>query len=271
MSKFKDLYLKTEYEELIPKESNKDKFEYKFNSISHFVRWVELLDKNFQRGSTEKDSDGNPADFCMSENLADAYKVVMGTGFDLQETEKLESFISKIKKNSRFSDDGYELEVPEFLAGSDKYWIEAEDKKTKSRLVDDYLFIDGVYSAFRKAEVAKQTGFNILNEIYRRSVVPRKVVACFPLKRAIDRGDITIFIDVDFNDLNGLAKVLHPSTFRRLCFRVVEICPDVTWGYGTPYMGDTEKGYISIHTAYNLAGKPLEIEIDKFLGTTKAN
>lgn len=156
-------------------------------------------------------------------------------------------------------------------------WLQDKRRKTLTRIIDDTLIIDATYSAGRDAERSQRIGMAILEAIYRRRVIPRKMVVGFGAESVKTQprksGEYLTAIDVSFSDLNGVAKILHPSAFRRLWFRLIEQYPDVDSGYGRPRSGSdgkTIKGYISVDRIYSLFDdkERFEQEIDTFLGLT---
>ncbi len=248
---YKDLYNKTPYEPLIPFESNPQKLNYKFNSITHLLSYVDHLDKTFKRGASMDSSESGDEGFSLSRNLAHAYEIIRETKFSHDDTDILQSKIRNLKRSSKFADEGYEIDVGEHLAGSDKVWLENTKRRSVTRIIDDIMFIEAVYSSHREAQTAKDLGIDVLKEIYSRGVIPRKLVVIFANSQSAGGRDVFYFVDVDFRDLNGIAKCLHPSTFRRVIFRLLEIYPDLDWGYGRPFFHPNQKHYISIEKTYD--------------------
>lgn len=245
---------------------------FKFNSPQHFLSYVEEL-HNLGPTGTQNSSNDNDFAFALSRNLEDAYNVIRETTFDTKDTDVLQAKISELKKGTMYSDEGFELEIPEYLAGSDKVWLKPKHKRTPTRIIDDVLIIDAAYNASRSAETSRMLGMKILKGIYKRRVIPRKIVVVYggeSIRNGIRDGYL-VAIDVSFSDLNGIAKLLHPSMFRRIYFRMIEIYPDLSYGYGRALMGDrakTQKGYISIDNIYHYASddKIIEDHLDIFLG-----
>lgn len=266
------LYNEHPYEPLVPTASNPDQMVFKFNSPTHFLSWIEELDKRFKRGSTENSSDTERESFTQSLNLADAFNKVRETKFESDDADQLQAKIAELKKGTMFSDEGYELDIPEYLSGSDRVWIKERRKKTPTRVIDDVLLIEATYNAGRSAAVAKKMGMALLSGIYRRRVVPRKIVLAYAgLGIRNSGGQHMTTIDVSFQDLHGIAKILHPSAFRRLWFRIAEIYPDLAYGYGRPPTFSTTKGSMTFETAYDVYENGpayFDKEIDKFLGVT---
>ncbi len=265
------LYAEHPYEPLVPTSSNPDQMVFKFNSPTHFISWVESLDNSFKRGSEQRSSETESSGFTQSLNLADAFEKVRSTKFESDDTDQLQARIAEIKKGTMFSDEGYEIDVPEFLSGSDRTWIKPRHKKTPTRVIDDVLLIEATYNGSRDAEVAKKMGMALLSGIYRRRVVPRKIVLAYAgLNVRSTGGQHLTTIDVSFQDLHGIAKILHPSAFRRLWFRIAEIYPNLSYGYGRPPSFSTTKGSMTFETLYSIyqSGTPdgFEKEIDRFLG-----
>lgn len=264
---YKDLYNKTPYEPLIPNSSNDKQFNFKFNSITHLISWVQHLDATFKRGSSMDSSESGDFNFTLSNNLKNAYEVIRETKFDTEDTDILQSKIRNLKRSSKFADEGYEIDVAEHVAGSDKIWLENTKRRSVTRIIDDVVFIESVYSAMRDAQTAKNLGIDLLKEIYSRGIIPRKLVIVFANDNSVDGKPVFMFVDVDFRDLNGIAKCLHPSTFRRLIFRVLEIFPNLQWGYGHPFFSPNEKHFFSIQKTYDeYVGNESEVvrrEVDK--------
>lgn len=244
---------------------------FKFNSPRHFLSWVEGLHALGRSGSSTKaESESGDTNFSLSTSLEDGFSVIRQTKFDPHQTDLLQAKIAELKRRTMFSDEGHELEVPEYLAGSDKVWLKENTKRIPTRIIDTTLIINASYNANCRAEVTRKIGMAILTAIYRRNVIPRKLVVGFATNNARSGSKEPCFvaIDVSFNDLNGIAQILHPSSFRRMLFRIMEIYPDITYGYGAALAGATEKGYISIANIYGRWSdeKYFEEEIDKFLG-----
>jgi len=267
-----ELYQKAPYEPLVPSKSNPKQDVFKFNSPQHFISWVKHLDENFKRGSSYDSSETGDYNFCLSRNLEDAYEVIRETRFSPSDNIILDRRISEIKKRSYFSDDGYEIAVPEYIAMSDRVWLTTENRETPTRIINDTLFIDAGYNSSKDAEICKKIGVKILEYVYRRRVIPRKMTIFFAPEglRNETKKESLLTVDVSFTDLNGIAKMLHPSAFRRLWFRVAEQYSDLSYGYGrTPNNQTTSKHTITISTLYELNDEEFENEIDKFLGLTK--
>lgn len=274
--KLLDLYKTHPYEPLIPTVVDTKQMVYKFNSPRHFFSWVQALHSGGRNGqssqtaSEEKSEEKNS--FTMSKTLDHAYEVLRDTRFDPKQTDILEARISELKKGTFYAEEGYEIEIPEYLSGGEKIWIKQKVRSKPTRIIDDVLMIDSAYSAGRDADTCRKIGMEILTSIYRRNVIPRKMVVTYGEKNNRNSGgDFLCAIDVTFSDLDGIAKLLHPASFRRLFFRLSEIFPDLVYGYGFPYNGSTEKGYISIDSLYSQWGNKdyFEKEIDTFLGTEK--
>jgi len=263
-----EIYKTKIYEPLEPTESNQKQFVYKFNSVTHFISYVESLDKNFRRGTFMDSSDKEEEGFSKSRSLKHAYQVIRETSFSTDDTAKMQAFIREIKKQTRYDEEGDELVVPEYLANSDKQWIRSNPVKKPAKIIEDMLFIDVVCSCARDAGKMNRIALNILMGIYKRNVIPRKIVIALVSKRAVDSTDVVTFIDVNFSDLNGIAKCMHPSAFRRLHFRLEEIFSRLNGGYGSPSREATTKGYINLDHVYEKESM-LEQEIDTFLGVVK--
>lgn len=272
MEELKSKYNSCQYEPLTPTKSDPEQFVFKFNSVTHFISWIEHLEKNFSRGSKYDSSESGSESFTLSRSLKHSYDVIREVKFDPKRQDNLKSLIRTIKRSTRFSEEGHELAIGEFLAGSDRYWLTEQDRRTVSRVINEPLFIDSCYNASVDSESMKNMALTLLEGIYRRRVVPRKMIVSF-LNNSIDgRQAQYIFIDVSFSDLNGIAKVLHPSMFRRLVFRLYEIYPRLSSGYGEVRTGmETERGLISLDHAYMRVWRRgseelFQPEIDKFLG-----
>lgn len=271
-----EIYQKHPYEPVEPKASDPNQNVFKFNSPTHFISWVESLEANFKRGSTQNESDSNGVGFTQSKDLTDGFNKMRETKFESTDTAQLESKIAELKRGTVFADEGFELEIPEHLSGSDMVWIKPRHKRQVTRIIDDVLLIEATYNSSRDAETARKMGMAILSGIYRRRVIPRKIVLAFAGNGIRYNTDEThmVAIDVSFQDLNGIAKILHPSAFRRLWFRVAEIYPDLAYGYGVPPRFTTTKGSMSFEVVYDIfratetAEKKdaFEKEIDTFLG-----
>ncbi len=267
------LYREHPYEPLEPKASDPKQMVFKFNSPTHFISWIESLDKGFKRGSKQDSSNTEKSSFAMSQDLPDAFEKVRETKFESDDTDQLQAKIAELKKGTMFSDEGYEIDVPEHLSGSDRTWIKPRFKNTPTRIIDDVLLIEATYNAGRSAEVAKKMGMALLSGIYRRRVIPRKIVLAYAgigIRSNGNGNQHMTTVDVSFQDLHGIAKILHPSAFRRLWFRIAEIYPDLSYGYGRPPTFSTTKGSMTFETLYDIyMSDPkgaFEREIDKFLG-----
>ena len=251
-NQYKDLYNKTPYDPLIPDVSDPTKLVYKFNSVTHLISWIQHLDKTFKRGRVDAtDSQDGSYGFTLSNNLEDAYQRIRETVFDTSDTDILQSKIRNLKHSSKFAEEGYEIEIPEHIAGGDKVWLENTKRRSVTKIIDDPIFIESVYTAYKDAQTCKHIGIDVLKEIYSRGVIPRKMIILFANERSAGSKDVFVFVDVDFRDLNGIAKALHPSTFRRVIFRLLEIFPDLARGYGHPFSSKNEKGYFSIEQSYS--------------------
>lgn len=269
-----ELYAKHPYETLVPENVDVKQMVFKFNSPQHFFSWVQGLHElprtgNLSMNSSDKD-DPTTRQFTLSKNLEHAYEVLRETSFDPNQTDILQAKISELKRGTVFADEGYEIDIPEYLSGSERVWLMPKTKRTPTRIIDDTLIIDGAYNCDRDAETSRKIGMAILTGIYRRNVIPRKLVLVYGgygIRSNIEDGYM-VAVDITFSDLNGIAKLLHPASFRRVYFRLLELYPDLGFGYGRPMNGATAKGYISIDRIYgNWADTNyMDGEIIKFLG-----
>lgn len=275
-----DTYNTHPYEPLVPKDFDIEQKVFKFNSPQHFISYVQGVQKNLERprGSYHNVSESTGRrEWFMSDSLDHAYEVLREAKFTPEDNSVLERKIAELKRGTQFAEDGYELDIPEHLAGSERVWLQDKRRKTLTRIIDDTLIIDTTYSAGRSAQRSQRIGMAILEAIYRRRVIPRKMVVGFGAESVKTQpkksGEYLTAIDVSFSDLNGVAKILHPSAFRRLWFRLIEQYPDVDSGYGRTRRGSdakTVKGYISVDRIYELFDdkERFEQEIDTFLGLT---
>lgn len=267
-------YEKRDYEPLLPEAVDPSQILFKFNSPQHFISYIQALDElnnsRQSRRTSSTDTDSSTSRFTLSECLPQAYQLIRETKFDPTKTDILQAKISELRRGTFFSEEGYEIDIPEFLSGGDRTWIKDRSKRTPTRLISDTLVIDVAYTAGRDAEKCKRIGIELITEIYRRNVIPRKLVLVFDVIKVKGDADDTFLysIDVDFRDLNGVAKMMHPSAFRRLWFRLVEIYPDLAYGYGTNPRRDITKGYISFESVYDRWEEEgyKEKQVDVFLG-----
>lgn len=276
MSNLVQVYNSHPYEPLVPVQSQPNQMVFKFNSPQHYLSYVESLHKNFKRASSNNSSDSGSLGFTQSKDLKNAYDVIREVEFNPSDVVTLESKVSQLKSPTEYSDEGYEIEIPEYLAGGDRIWVKNKHVTKPTRIIDDILIIDAVYSSMKDAERSRQIGLSILESIYNRRVVPRKVVIGFAANAVRGYSNPTHFtsVDVSFRDLHGIAKLLHPSAFRRIWFRIAEQYPDLSSGYGQPLMGSdahTKKGYISVEHMHNIFDDKIAFdkEISKFIGERK--
>lgn len=271
MTEIETIYRGAGYEPLEPEEANSYKYTYKFNSLTHYLAYVKALDKNFARKSRMRNSEEGEFSFSLSRSLEDAYQVIANAKFSAETLKTLESSIKKIRKESSFSDDGFELEIPEYLAGSERPWLKGKSTNKKTKVIDDMLFIQANYNWHINADVVVKMGQSLITKIYQKGVIPRKLVVFYATK-SIDnaKGVCRIFIDVSFSDLNGLVQTLHPATFRRLGFRIKENYPSLSSGYGSADNQYTTKGIFGFETTYGVCntstGEIPDGYIDNFLG-----
>lgn len=265
----KDIYCSLPHEPLIPTKQDNQQYHRKFNSITHFVSYTEHLNDNFKRGSSSDSSESEGYSFTSSDSMKDAYERIRSSKFDANDTNRMQALIREVKKQTRFEAEGDELAVPEYIAGSDKYWVKSNPQKKPAKIIEDFIFIDVVASAWKNAQVMQRTALDILIGIYKRNIIPRKIVITLWSNKAVGSQDVITFIDVNFSDLHGIAKAMHPSTFRRLHFRMEEIFPGLNWGYGKPSQKETSKGYISVDYCYGGSESALDLQIDTLLGVIK--
>lgn len=257
------IYAGTEYEETAPDTGvGRSIPVYKFRSMSHFIGWTEELAK-FPRETSKDSSDNDDVGFTLAYSLENAFKVVRDTTFDTKNTTRLQGLIRKLKNSTAFREEGYEIEVPEYLAGSTNHWVDNKSRRSASKVINDTLFIDGTYHSGMDAETMKKKGVDLLLKIYEMGVIPRKMVVVYSGKGWNNDMDDTyhFLIDVSFSDLNGIAKAVHPSTFRRLTFRLEEMYSGLTGGYGRNLDLHTSQGYFSMQR-----GSASDDEVKKFLG-----
>lgn len=274
-SKYKKAYDDAEYLPLTPSDSDENRFIYKFNSVEHFLGYTEYLNKNFKRGSYQNSSEARNPDengWYASSSFEDALQRIRGIEFDPSAVSRLQQRIRSVRRTSRFSDDGYEIDMPEALAKSERMWLQTDTRRSISRIFDETLFINASYNSDVRAETARKAGLALLEEIYLKGIIPRKVVCVFWSEKVIPRsndmdGATPIFIDVSFRDLNGIAKTLHPATFRRMVFRIEEIFSDLNGGYGRHEDRPTEKGLTEIAS---LVGGSVSAHVNTLLGLNKA-
>lgn len=267
-------YSKTQYEPLIPetKKGNKS-YQYKFNSMTHFLGWSEELAKMDRVHPDKSSSDNDESQFSLSKSLNDAFDIIRKTKFDPAGLDRLSSFINKLKVRSYFHEEGYELEISEYIAGSRNHWLTNRTNNKPSRIIDDVLFIGADYQAGSDPMNMMKLGLELIASIYTKGVIPRKLVIVYTCTgwNNDTTKNLNMFIDVNFNDLNGIAKALHPSTFRRLTFRIEESYKNMSWGYGGCITDYTSKGYFSFIREGDHLGdeKHLDEQVDVLLGIEK--
>ncbi len=272
MIDYDKLYKETPFEPLEPSDDGKNVGTFKFNSVIHFASWIESLDKNFKRNASYKSSQTENSSFCLSRDLEDGFKVVREAKFDPSDIKRMEEMIRKIKKTTRYAEEGNELDVPEYVGGSDNYWIKDDSKLTVSNIIDDHIFVEAGYNENTDAKDALKAGVNLIEGIYSRRIIPRKMTVTITVQdiRSEEPNLITVMIDVNFRDVNGLAKALHPSLFRRLIFRLLETYPGLGLGYGRHYKEYQEgKGKIEIKSLIGESEDTRKKKIDEFLGIKK--
>lgn len=263
-----DAYQMNPYEGLTPEKADGGKQSiYKFNSINHFLGWSEELAK-MPRSSSKDTSDDDDSDFSLSNSLEDAFEVIRDVKFDDKDTDKLKTLIRKMKRGTVFRDEGFELDVPEYVAGSQNIWLDEKERRSASKIINEPIFIDGCYSGGNSAEQMKKLGLDILTSIYEKGVIPRKLIVSFSVKNwdSNNKKDMYMFIDVEFSDLNGIAKSLHPSTFRRLWFRLAERYEGLAWGYGRCNNEAIDKGYISLQSYGGADKEKVSTLVDTLIG-----
>lgn len=252
-----DVYRKTVYDDTSPGQrdaTNRFPPVFKFRSIQHFIGWIQDLDKEFPRASTYDTSDDGRDGFSLSRSLEDAYKVISKAEINEKELHRLNGLIRKIKRGTSYKEEGHEIEVAEYLAGSQNYWLGSNDRRNASKIIDNEIFISGTYNAGNDAETMRIIGIELLKAIYEKGVIPKRLIVVFHSRYWNDKNgdEFMVFIDVNFNDLNGIAKALHPSTFRRLIFRLKESYSGLSSGYGKSVSDCSCLGYYSLENESNL-------------------
>lgn len=263
------IYRSTPYEPLIP-ETNPEASVVKFNSVIHYINWVEAVDSKFGRASNKHSSENaGTSDFNLLSSLPEAFDVIPKLVFENDNTRENTQHIRNTRKSTVFRDNGHELEIPEFLAGATKHWIDETSRRSKTRLVDTPIFIQGAYTSFRNAEDMKNAGISLVSDIYKTGIIPKKIVFCLMSEgaRYNDSNTCNTMIDITFNDLNSLVKAIHPEFFRRINFRHIECYPDLTDGYGCTPDFPTGYGMISLTNYWDSSDK--KTEVSKLLGLTK--
>ena len=269
-----ELYKELDYQGLAPDRDLEEVYphgddrHFKFKSVVHLISWIESLEKRFERNSTSDSSNKGDYDFSLSSSLQDAFRVVRSTTFSSKKQKTAKKLLHQLKKSTSFSEEGFEIDVPEFIAGSEKHWLKDSNKKTRSRIINDHLFVEGSYNCNYEATTILESGFFLLTSLYSKGVIPRKLTLVFTSKGSYESSSSSncIFVDLNFQDINGIAKALHPSTFRRILFRLKESFSDLSFGYGSSTDKATKKGYLPISTLSTYSDKGKEREIDFFLG-----
>lgn len=207
---------------------------YKFRSPYHFFKYVEDLHTNYERRANNNASDTNNSDFCLTTSLQDAFEKLPKITFTKDENASTVANIKKLIGSSRITEEGYEVSIPDYLSGSEHHFIQHTSRRTQTNVHTQPFFILCTYNAMSDAETMKENGLRLLNTLYNNNILVTKPIACFATQNAYEgqTQDSVIFVDLDYRNPDQIAQILHPSSFRRLTFRLEEQHPNLSLGYG---------------------------------------
>ncbi len=229
-----DTYKKLPYTKEI--DSNTSKLtEFKFESPFHFVSFIEEIDRKGIKESRLDHSETNGEDFCASKNLKHAFEIFRTAKYDPKEGKKTSLLVNKLRHKSGYFDEGDEISIPEFLAGSEKHYLQFGERKTKLRgyTFRDPLVIRASYNAGTDANAMLVNSQVLIDCIYRNKFRFPKFIFSFGADETYGDQRMESFVDVNYTDFNSVVRLIHPSTFRRLTFRLREMHKDLQDGYGS--------------------------------------
>lgn len=226
------------------KKNGWDVMQYNFDSISEFISYIDKAPiSNGFKGAT-LDSEASDSSFYRTKNLQEAKELAKygyHENFDkfLELKVQLEKYIKlSTQKTKQFNYYiGYVPDVKAYLEGNPLSMLNKINPPRKQ--IDIYfnsanlggvgssqIFNRGVIT-LSLVEVLEKLGFSVNLNIFTMSSCGSQVhYAVFKLKDANER----------LNIQKLFFPMCHPSWFRRLCFKLKEVTPDITssWtgGYG---------------------------------------
>jgi hypothetical protein len=151
--------------------------------------------------------------------------------------KKTSLLVNKIRQRSGYHDEGDEIVVQEYLAGSKKHFLQHGNERKKQIGVNLKipLIIHTCYNCSESAIEMEIIAKNIVNIIYQNKIRFTKLIFYMGSKRTYGNNDSHIFIEANYTDFNAVARLIHPSAFRRLSFRLKEMHKNLEWGYGSSH------------------------------------
>lgn len=246
-------------------------YAYKFESPSHFIAVIEEVQKSGIRNTQKNSSEENGEDFSGSRSMNHAIEMFRTEKFDSVFARNASILVNQMRQRAKITDEGEEISVPEYLAKAD-HFIQYTGKNYKRPVIMDIpLFIQCTYSAGESHKEMLDVGKNLLTAMYQMKIRCPKIVFMFVSENWNDipgnseTEKHAVFIDCNFTDFNSFSKMLLPSTFRRLWFRLAEMHSGVPWGYGhcwEPRTGKLEDG-VSLLMYKNNSSEMVKKDIEK--------
>lgn len=231
---------------------------FRYKDPISFVEFLEEVDskglrKTSQRYSTrteERKWSGSPS-------LPAAFDKFKKAKYSNEEAKKSSNLIIKMRQGIKYVDAGDDISVPEYLAGSQEYFIEFQSRNRKKRPILQHPIIINMAANSNADESEMQRAARIIvNKLYEYQVRTPKIVMSYLATDVTGWGDgrnLFIFVEVPYYDFNSLARFTYTSTFRRIAFVNYELVKGLTAGYGTTSQFPLPK---TLHDVIN---------IDKFL------
>lgn len=218
----------------------------RFNGVNEFVKTISSRKPNAVWAGKGLDSNTGSKNFTMTKDYAESVEIMAkGYAEGLAEMKaikrvKVRAASNTDKRIPQVSVVGYAPHVPNAIAGIPQSMIGARSITMKSKVISIIYSIGG--SASVDAGAFVKAGRNLLDVVTMLELQGYRVgvdIMCEFCENA-QTGFLFVKVKEQRQPLNPLKlayMLIHPSFFRRQCFRWLETCPDITekslyYGYG---------------------------------------
>ena len=221
-------------------------YKREFSSISQFYDYIcETPINGAFRWKTLKSSDTSKDkyEFTKTHSFKEASELLRNGWDDMAQdlTNRLNVNVNTVptmKRKSVLSVAGYQPVVALYLAGVPQNMIDTKMVPVKSKIINITKSIN--YSGGTSTETIIRESIKAMQVVKRLEAQGYRVNLSIALGTAADYRNVLCKVCIkragEKLNVSKLAfPMVHPSMLRRLFFRYIEVCPDVTYGYTHGY------------------------------------
>lgn len=224
-----------------------------FKSIHEFYKYLYETPFNETFRWSEHASVSGGYWFTKTRSFEDAVELIKNGWSDMSEklTQKMKVAAKpapQMKPRNVLSVAGYQPVVVLYLAGVPTNMVDKQLVVVKSKVINVTKLID--YNCGVDAETIEKESIKAMQVVKKLEAQGYRVNLNVALGASADRNNVICKVRIkNANEKMNVSKLafpmVHPSMLRRLMFRYIEVCPDVTsgykGGYGRPCSFDTMK------------------------------